>query len=74
MEKTIHTEFADGSLLTAKVKDGVLVECPALKISPPYDRGGGSLSIDQAIEFLNDIQAALEAKAPGAWRGFLGDE
>lgn len=62
MEKTIHTEYADGSLLTARVKDGVLVECPAFKISPPHDRGGGSLSIDQAIEFLNDIKSALEGK------------
>lgn len=62
MEKTIHTEYADGSLLTARVQDGVLVECPAFKISPPHARGGGSLPIDQAIEFLTDIKGALKAK------------
>ncbi len=55
METMIPTEFSDGSFLSATVKDGNLVECPDIRISPPNKRGGGSLSLKQAIDFLNDI-------------------
>lgn len=65
MERHVYTEYADGSYLTAKIRNGELVECPIIKISPPFEWGEGSMSLEQALEFLSNIKEAEGGEKDG---------
>jgi len=57
-KESVYFEYSDGSYLEAKVRDGRLVSCPAINISPPAE-WGGAMTLDGAIEFLTDIKEAM---------------
>ena len=66
-EEKVCFEYGDGSYLEALVKDGKLIECPIIKISPPAE-WGGAFTLDGAIDFLKIIKSAIKRTEIAAYK------
>jgi len=56
-KKEIYFEYSDDSCLIATIENGKVIACPEIKVS---EEQGNGLTVDGAIEFLNNIKKAKE--------------
>ncbi|MFH0819469.1 MAG: hypothetical protein V1892_00380 [bacterium] len=59
MEEKAYFEYSDGSYLEALIRDGDITEEIKIRIVPDGPRIAGTLTVEEAVEFIGNIQKRM---------------